>query len=63
MLEFLQEYGGPRAKGAMKKLSGSASRIHAQHTFTVPSSSPVAKKWGDMYRTRFIGALSHTQCS
>lgn len=63
MLEFLQEYGGPRAIREREKRSGWMSRSRRRRTFTVPSSSPVAKKWGEMYRTRFIGALSHAQCS
>jgi len=63
MLESLQESWGPRAVVTRGKRSEWMSRVHGQRTFTVPSSSPVAKKYGEMYRTRFIGALSHTQCS
>ena len=63
MLGFLQECEGPTAICTRRKLSEWINGIRGQRTFTVPSSSPVAKKWGEMYRTRFIGALSHAQCS
>lgn len=63
MLEFLQGREGPRAIRARKNRSEWAGGIYGKRTFTVPSSSPVAKKCGERYRTRFIGALSHTQCS
>ena len=62
MLGFLREFGGPRATGTRGNQSDWMSRIRGERTFTVPSSSPVAIRCGEMYRTRFIGALFHTQC-